>query len=156
MEFRALTIIGCDPGPSASALCVVSPDYRIQSAAKVPNAEAEVTLRALLDKDATFVVESLQSYGKPVGRETFETAYAIGAFRYLAEQAGATCALIPRQEYVNCICGCRGTDSVLRQALELRFGGYKKGDVLNSLNGTDLRSAYAVAVYWMDREKWRS
>ncbi len=152
-------IIGIDPGPTQSAYAIVNPDYSIYAAARVENRHLLNSLQTFLaDNDTmkTVVIESIQSYGAPVGRETFETCYQIGAFRYIAEQSiWANCVLIPRQEYVNAICGCRGTDAVLRQALLLRFGGDKKGEPLNALKGsTDLRSAYAVAVYHMDKAKW--
>lgn len=146
-------VVGVDPGPSHSAICVVCPDYSIQSAVKVPNDEAEVILRALLDRETELVLEGIQSYGMPVGRETFETCYWIGEFRAIAKGAAAPWTIYPRQEYVTAVCGCRGSDSILRQALLMRFGGYKGTEPLNALKGTDLRSAFAVAVYHLDKER---
>lgn len=148
-------VCGIDPGPTHSAYAVVCPDYSIKEAGKLENWALEQHLRSLDVADVA--IESIQSYGKPVGRETFETCYAIGAFRYIVERRNHGAAyLIPRQEYANSICGGKSSDAMLRQALLLRFGSDAKGGPLNVLKGhSDLRSAYAVAVYWLDREKWK-
>jgi hypothetical protein len=147
-------VIGIDPGPTHSAYAVVCPDYSIKAAAKVENWLLE---KYIINEDPeTVVIESIQSYGKPVGRETFETCYAIGAFRYVADcRINSVVQLIPRQEYANALCGCPGNDAKLRQTLLLRFGSDTKGGPLYALKGnTDLRSAYAVAVYWLDTQRW--
>lgn len=150
--------VGIDPGPTHSAYAVVFSDYSVIEAAKVENDELLGILHygSAADPSVTVVIESIVSYGQPVGKETFETCYWIGEFRRQLKDDGLDYALIPRQEYVNSICGCKGNDTILRQALLLRFGGDKKGEPLNCLKGSsDLRSAYALAVYWLDAQKWR-
>ncbi len=155
-------IIGIDPGPVSSAYAVVCPDYSIKAAAKVDNQTMRDILHGWREFHAdastefdTAVIESIQSFGKPVGRETFETCYQIGRLQEICDNRGTQSVLIPRQEYANAICGCQASDSKLRQALLLRFGSDAKGQPLNALKGhSDLRSAYAVAVYYLDRQKW--
>jgi hypothetical protein len=150
-------IIGIDPGPVSSGYAVVCPDYSIECAGKDDNRLAEKIIYEWIkaNRGSTVAIESIQSYGKPVGRETFETCYQIGRMMQIAESAGATVALIPRQEYANAICGAKANDAMLRQALLLRFGSDAKGGPLNALKGnSDLRSAYAVAVYWIDKCRW--
>jgi hypothetical protein len=92
----------------------------------------------------------------PVGREVFETAYEIGRLMQWFDQFSIRYSLYPRQEYAHSICGTgKISDSILRQALLLRFGGDKKDEPLHQLKGSsDLRSAYAVAVYHLDKKKW--
>jgi hypothetical protein len=149
-------ILGIDPGPTETAFCVANDDYTILSADKVANKMLIASLKnnSLPYKEA--VVESLQSFGMPVGREVFETAYMIGRLQQRLEDEGLIVTLYPRQEYAHSICGTgKISDSILRQALLLRFGGDKRGEPLNKLKGSsDLRSAYAVAVYHLDKKKW--
>lgn len=146
-------VLGIDPGPAESAYALVRPDYSIISAGKLPNA----TLFDVLCNDnggssRQVAVESLQSYGMPVGRSVFETAYQIGRILRQCEIDGLAVTLYPRQEYARAICGtARVSDAILRQALLLRFGGDGKGEPLALLRGnTDKRSAYGVAAYHID------
>lgn len=157
-------IIGIDPGPTHTAWVILKDDGTVDSAEKLPNPVVNQCLReVLVNADIrAVVIESIQSYGKPVGRETFETCYQIGRLIEICDwhrgigAGGAFTHLYPRQEYVNAICGCKGNDAILRQALLLRFGSDKKGEPLHALKGcTDLRSAFAVAVYHQDRQKWQ-
>lgn len=153
-RYIAGLIIGIDPGPAQSALVAVHPDYTIEAAAKLDNDQAVAQMGAFMaDRRYTQVaIEGLACYGRPVGRETFETAYMVGAFRQIAQSAFRGCTIYHRPEYANAIAGTgKVTDAMLFQALRFRFGGTKKGEPLALLRGeSDLRSAFAVAVYHVD------
>lgn len=149
-------VMGIDPGPTHSAYALVRQDYSLVRAAKVPNAQIAVEDRYSdsLDGLVHVAIEGIACYGRPVGRETFETAYEVGEYRALCRLAGVPCTIYARPEYANAIAGCgKVTDAMLYQALRLRFGGANKGEPLYALKGeSDLRSAYAIAVYWLDRQ----
>ena len=149
-----MNILGIDPGPKESAYCLVTEDYWICSAEKISNDVLIYKTNRLLFDNAA--IESLQSFGMPVGREVFETAYMIGRIQQKLADLSRVYDLYPRQEYAHSICGTgKISDAILRQALLLRFGGDKKGEPLHQLKGSsDLRSAYAVAVYHLDKKKW--
>lgn len=145
-------ILGIDPGPAQSALCYVARGYEVKTADKVDN---DVLIRDFLKIDPIIrqvAIESIQSYGMAVGREVFDTCFMIGRLIQVCRDRGIPYALYPRPEYARRICGVgKVNDSVLRQALLLRFGGDKKGEPLYALKGcTDKRSAFAVAAYHID------
>lgn len=152
-------VMGIDPGPTYSAYALVRQDYTIVRAAKVPNVELSLFVEDRysdsLDVLAHVVIEGLACYGRPVGRETFETAYTVGEYRALCRIADIPCTIYARPEYANALAGCgKVTDAMLYQALRLRFGGAKKSEPLYALKGeSDLRSAYGLAVYWLDRQR---
>ena len=144
--------IGIDPGSTESAFALVDGDYNVLGADKVNNEELFYRL-CVEGQECCFAIESIQSYGMAVGRSVFDTCYMIGRIQQFAEDNGIPWTLYPRPEYARAIAGVgKVTDSVLRQSLLLRFGGDKKGEPLAQLKGnTDKRSAYAVAVYHLDR-----
>lgn len=148
-------IVGIDPGPSESAYCQIE-GYDIKRAGKVDN---EFLIDLLYGLNPSHVaIESIQSYGMPVGREVFDTCYQIGRIIQKCVDGGIPYSLYPRPEYVRAICGVsKVSDSILRQSLLLRFGGDKKGEALHLLKGaSDKRSAFAVAVYHLDKDRnWR-
>jgi Holliday junction resolvasome RuvABC endonuclease subunit len=143
-------VLGVDPGPRESAFALVSEGYVVLDAGTVGNDDLAALVRRTAP--AAVAVESIQSYGMPVGRETFETCYAVGRALQACADLGTPCFLYPRPEYARRLCGVgKVSDAVLRQALLLRFGGDRKGEPLHRLKGsTDKRSAFAVAVYHRD------
>ena len=146
-------ILGIDPGPTESAYAIVRPDYTLVRARKCPNMELYALLATLhLDGVGVVAIECLACYGRPVGRETFETAYVVGDCRTLVDRTGALWVLYDRPTYANAIAGTnKVTDAMLYQALRLRFGPATKGGPLYGLRGhSDLRSAYSLAVYYLD------
>ena len=152
-----VTVLGIDPGPTHSAYALVRPDYSIVRALKVANDDFRAFFRASLLPDGVHhvAIEGLACYGRPVGRETFETAYMVGDCRTYCRLHAIPYTIYDRPTYANAIAGCgKVTDAVLYQALRLRFGGVKKGEPLFVLKGeSDLRSAYALAVYYLDCQK---
>lgn len=146
-------VIGIDPGPTETAFCACA-GYEVQWSDKV-STESMIDYINALPHKSTIVIESIQCYGMAVGKETFETCYNIGRYMQEAKRMGHTVHLYPRPEYMRSILGAKApkgkADSMLWQALKLRFGGDRKGEPLNMLKGTtDKRSAYAVAVYHLD------
>lgn len=149
-----LLVMGIDPGPTHSAYAVVQEDYSIVRACKLPNDEVREDLRSLFDRGEVghVAIEGIVCYGRPVGRETFETAYMVGEIQGMCRVADVPYTIYARPEYANAIAGCgKVTDAILYQALRLRFGGANKGEPLYALKGeSDLRSAFAIAVYSLD------
>ena len=145
------SVFGIDPGPVESAYAVVSPDQRVLHAEKVPNDSLIERIREA--PPGHVAIESIQSFGMPVGRSTFDTCYTIGRLIQVCIDLEIPFTLYPRPEYTRRICGVgKVNDAVLRQALLLRFGGDKKGEALHALKGsTDKRSAFAVAAYHIDK-----
>lgn len=146
-----MTVLGVDPGTTESGICLVGGNYDIHESHKMPSLDVVQFIRNAMP--SVVVCESIQAYGMAVGREVFETCYWIGEYRQACRQCGVPFVLYPRPEYARAIAGVQKvTDSVLRQALLLRFGGDKKGEPLFKLKGsTDQRSAFAVAAYHIDK-----
>lgn len=148
-------IIGIDPGNEESAYALVNEDYEILEAEKVSNSD----LRRVIDKRVynLIALESIQSYGMPVGRTTFETCFMIGRIIQMAGDRNKQCFLYPRPKIAQGIIGAGGkyNDAAMRQALLIRFGGDKKGEPMNILkgDGSDKRSAFATAAYHLDGAK---
>lgn len=146
-------VLGIDPGTTETGYCLIDDNYNIHTAGKLPNGEFLTLIGQM--QASHIACESIQSYGMAVGREVFETAYFIGEIRCISRLMGIPFDLYPRPEYAKSICGVsKINDSVLRQSLLLRFGGDKKGEPLFLLKGaSDKRSAFAVAVYHMDKTR---
>jgi len=146
-----MIIMGIDPGTSCSGIALVKDNYIVIDSRKIYSSEVENFIRNTSPN--IVVCESIQSYGMAVGMEIFETCFWIGEYRQVCRQCSIPFHLYPRPEYARAIAGVQKvTDSVLRQALLLRFGGDRKGEPLFKLKGsTDQRSAFAVAVHHLDK-----
>jgi hypothetical protein len=148
-----MNVLGIDPGPAESAYVVVDESMKVLMAAKVSNRDLLIEVKNFGALYAGAVaIECLQSYGPVTLSQTiWETAYWIGAFRLRAEDTSLPVHLYPRPLIARSLIGGKFSDAALRQALLTRFGGDRKGEPLNKLKGsTDLRSAFAVAVYFLD------
>lgn len=146
-----MIVLGLDPGTTETGYALTDGSFAVLDAGKIGSGLITDLIREF--NPSAVACESLQSYGAAVGREVFETAYWIGEYRYVCKQSSIDFFLYPRPEYARAIAGVQKvTDSVLRQALLLRFGGDKKGEPLFKLKGSsDQRSAFAVAVYHIDK-----
>lgn len=111
----ATKIIGIDPGPRESAY-VVWDGQRVVASGDHPNHE----LAKRLDSASCPVAcEWIESFGMAVGREVFETVFAIGMFSQHVEGI----RLVPRRNVKLHVCGSpRAKDGNIRQALIDRFG----------------------------------
>lgn len=119
MDATRITV-GIDPGPRESAV-VVWDGSRVVESADYGNAELR---RDVLRCRNEIACEWIESFGMAVGREVFETVFAIGTF-----SAGVRMRLIPRRDVKLHLCGSpRAKDANIRQALIDRFGpvGTKK------------------------------
>lgn len=148
-----MTIIGLDPGYERSAMVVLRdgvPDGHWLE----PN---DVTLYRLRTRVAdgpacqnTLVIEQIESFGMPVGREVFETVWWSGRF---TEAWGGDIARVPRRAVKLALCQSpKANDASIRQALIDHFGpGREKAIGTKKAPGplyglkADLWAALAVA-----------
>ena len=153
-------ICAIDPGPAQSAW-VVFGDHEIRSCGIENNLALIDRLRALRELEAvsTLVIEGVQSFGMPVGREVFETCVWSGRFIQAWDKPYRT---LGRREIKLELCGsARAKDANIRQALIDDFpatGGGKVRQVGTKakpgpLYGVkaDIWSALAVAVVY---QRW--
>lgn len=114
--------IGIDPGPRESAY-VVWDGIRVIQSGDMPNRELAEYLDSASD-GVTVACEWIESFGMAVGREVFETVFAIGTF-----SQHAVLRLVPRRDVKLHLCASpRAKDGNIRQALIDRLGavGTKK------------------------------
>lgn len=149
-------ILAIDPGTWQSAM--VSWDGRSIYASKMlPNSDILMGFRThevVDDQPPVLVLEKVESFGMPVGKEVFATVFWCGRFAEAWEQAGGRFTELSRREVKLHICGhARATDANIRQALIDRFGpiGTKKSPgPLYGLKGHEF-AALAVAVTYYDQ-----
>lgn len=152
----SLLVIGCDPGPTASAV-VMFDGERVLHATHGPNEDIEEWLRDLSrpNDKLVLVLEKVESFGMAVGAEVFETVFHTGRFTVVFEPC--RWERLPRRVIKQHLCHtARATDANIRQALLDRFGGAEKAigkkasqGPLYGLKG-HLWSAFAVAITWFD------
>lgn len=114
--------VGIDPGPRESAY-VVWDGTRVIESGDLPNGKLAEYLDSASD-GVTVACEWIESFGMAVGREVFETVFAIGMF-----SQHAVLRLVPRRDVKLHLCASpRAKDGNIRQALIDRFGvvGTKK------------------------------
>ena len=148
-------VLSIDPGTSLSAYLVMeTEDYKILDKGKVANDVLIGMVRTgYFDMLA---IEGFQSFGMPVGKEVFDTAYYIGRLMQIAEDLGSKVRMVYRSEVKlhHCLTP-RAKDANIRQAMLDRFGvqGTKKNP--GPLHGVtaDIFSALAIAAYVADTEK---
>lgn len=102
------------------------------------------------------VIEGINSYGMPVGREIFATCYWIGRFWQKALDRGMAVWLVSRQEIKVHHCGsARAKDSNLRQALLDKYGpqGTKKEPGVTYGLSKHLWSAFAIATWYTETKQ---
>ena len=119
-------LVAGDPGPSRSALVELREGRPIRRWL-APNDQIRAALKTLWRGDRTvrLVVEAMESYGKPVGRETFETCVWAGRF---AEAWGddTRLAWLPRRTVKLQLCGrTTAKDGDVRQAVLDHYGASK-------------------------------
>ena len=147
-----MMVLGIDPGPKQSAYLIWdTEEARVQAHGILDN----MTLREWLMGELSFptvpVIEMVQSFGMPVGKEIFETVLFIGR---MIEIFRGNANLVYRKDIKTHYCmTTRATDANIRQALIDRFGppGTKKEP--GKLYGIkkDEWSALALAVYYTDK-----
>lgn len=101
-------------------------------------------------------IEGFQSFGMPVGKEVFETAYFIGRLTEKALIHGIHTDMVFRSQVKLHHCNsARAKDPNVRQVMLDRFGkpGTKKNQGKTYGFKKDMWSALAIASYWSDTHK---
>lgn len=156
--------VGIDPGTYESGVAVIDSETLAPIlAVKIKNEETVATLKQTFadhgidPADADFAIEGVTSYGRPVGRETFQTCEWIGRYdEQLRAWTGRYPERVYRIEEKKCLCGTgRARDADIRRALIGAIGpiGTKKnpGPLYNVTR--DAWSAIAVAVTHIEKER---
>jgi hypothetical protein len=145
-------VLSIDPGTSLSAYLVMeTDDYSIIDKGKVAN---DVLIGMV--KTGYFdmlAIEGFQSFGMPVGKEVFDTAYYIGRLLQIAEDLGSKTRMVYRSDVKMHHCHTMmAKDTNIRQALIDRFGepGTKKNPGVTYGITKDTWSALAIAVFVAD------
>jgi hypothetical protein len=158
-----MNIIAIDPGPTKSALVYLEdgrPTFTLL--------ERNEAIRDVLMMDnpwlpgqfhdlSTLVIEQIESFGMPVGREIFETVFWAGRF---AECWGGPWTRVTRKAVKLHLCGqTRAKDPNIRQALIDRFGGQERAIGRKAAPGplytikADLWSALALGLTYLDQQQ---
>ena len=153
-----MRILAVDPGTEQSAFVLW--DGAVRDRGVVANNDFVRDLRRTkLVEDSTLVIEKVESFGMPVGKETFRTVFWSGCFCEAWNARGGPYIEMPRRQVKLHICGhARATDANIRQALIDRIGpiGTKKNQgPLYGLKGHEF-AALAVAVTYYDQHSGES
>ena len=152
-----MRILGIDPGTTQSGYVIYdTSSHSLHEKGKVDNEHLEIMLPFLKFDEAA--IEILVSYGQPVGKETFETAYFIGKVFKTMENFGRTYHRYSRNEVCDSfgvVTGNGGKDTQLRAIIESKFGKSRKYVIgtkkfpgpLYGMVGSDMFSALALAMY---------
>lgn len=153
-----MTVLGIDPGTYESAWCILVSGVPVDFA-KMENDQLRLWLAGASEfpKSDTLVIEEMQSYGMPAGREMFETCFWSGRF---VEAWGGNFVKLPRKEVVGHLCNSgRAKDANVRQAIIDRFGGKAAAIGTKKSPGPlygmskDCWSACAIALTHYDRTR---
>lgn len=155
-----IIIIGIDPGTVESAYVQLR-NGKIHDHAKVENRHLLDVISSLDlpyhwgDGGRMIAIEFLQSFGMPVGKEVFETAYLIGRIQQCAIDRKVEVLPVYRKQVVLHHCGSpRAKDANIRQAMLDRWGpqGTKKTPGPTYGIKADVWSALAIASYALDQQ----
>lgn len=143
-----MIILAVDPGTIESAFVVLeTEDYTIIDKGKVEN---DVLIGMV--KTGYFdmlAIEGFQSFGMPVGKEVFDTAYYIGRLLQIADDLGSKVRMVYRSDVKlhHCLTP-RAKDANIRQVMLDRFGaqGTKKSPGMTYGISKDMWSALAIAA----------
>ena len=165
-----MVVIGVDPGNIHSAISVYDGEW-IVFCQKIPNktdndvewdffdtlkhryilAHKPMSEGGLVEK---VFIETIQSYGMPVGQEVFETCFYIGRLQLLLEQNDIPYEMVKRSEIKLHHCGTtRAKDTNIKAALVERFGDKGTKSAPGFFYGVtgDGWSACAIAIYGHDK-----
>jgi hypothetical protein len=154
-------ILAIDPGYEQSAVVRLDGGLVTFSETSPNETILEAFMEGTLDKADVILIEKIDSYGMPVGREVFETVYWSGRFHecasyYYGEYRPVE--RLTRRAVKLQICGTStAKDANVRQALIDRYGGSKaeavgtkaKPGPLYGVHG-DQWAALALAVAWAE------
>jgi len=150
-----MRILAIDPGTTQSAFMLFDKDADNPIIEKGIMENGEMILTLFRRKAGDFgkdhlVIESIASYGMPVGKEVFATCIWIGRFIQAFLNAYPFCpwSLLARQQIKLTLCkSARAKDANVRQALIDIYGppGTKKNPGVTYGVSKDLWSALAIA-----------
>lgn len=149
-----MKIFAIDPGNIQSAYCVMDDEYHLLEFKKADNREVMSIMLGWLDWIDEVCIERMQSYGMPVGKETFEACEWIGRFSQEAEKQVPVTYLFRQQEKLYICHDTKAKDANIRAALIERFakhdfkngkGTVKNKDVFYGVKA-DVWSSIAIAV----------
>lgn len=156
-----MVVTAIDPGYEQSAVLWLDLEQRALIGFQTArNADILAGLDSSLGT-SPLVLEQIESFGKPVGREVFETVFWAGRFYQAWDRHHADYVyLLSRRLVKTHLCrSASSTDAHVRQALLDRFGpGKAKAVGLKRCPGPLYRlsadgwSALALAVVWTERE----
>lgn len=150
-----MIILAVDPGTSLSGYLVMDTDtYEIIDKGKVEN--DVLTGMVKTGYFDMLAIEGFQSFGMPVGKEVFDTAYYIGRLLQIAEDLGSKTRMVYRSDIKMHHCHTlMAKDANIRQVMLDRFGaqGTKKSPGKTYGISKDIWSALAIAAYVADTEK---
>ena len=140
-------ILGIDPSPDKQAY-VMLVDGKVTSKGFVNVCEFR-NYHLGNDERVEVAIETIQSFGMPVGKSVFETCQNIGRIREIFRHDDVF--LYKRSDIKMHFCNTtRAKDSNIRQAMLDRYGGCKKGEPLEGIK-KDLWSALALCTYHKDK-----
>jgi len=145
-----MTILAIDPGHVVSAAIIWNRVEIVYKGFLEHEAMRDfIRVHACMD---VIAIETVSSYGMPVGKEVFETVRETGRYIQTCANLGAPLLLHTRQQIVMHHCRRMGGDSQVRAAMIERFGepGTKREPGHTYGLKADLWQAFAVAVYASD------
>lgn len=148
------TIFAIDPGPMQSAF-VRWDGARIVERSIWSNADLLSRLGGGFNDADVLIVEMVENYGKPAGKDLFETAVMVGAFMNAgAGMVGRFRVLRRTVKYWHCRTMKAG-DAEIRAALIGKLGEPGTKDKPGATYGVarDMWAALALAVYWTECEE---
>jgi len=146
-----MLIMAIDPGYEQSAYVLYNGRHVLEHAIE-PNDALLARLTSgqwRVGEIAVVVIEMIESFGMPVGRETFETVFLIGRIYERATLRTRRAERVTRRTVKLHLChSARAKDSNIRTALIDRFGGSKAAAI-----GT--KSARGV-LYGIRADEWQA
>lgn len=150
-----MIVLGIDPGTERSAWCFYDAEaHRVLGSDIQRNDDVRLVIKASrgVASCKALVVEMVQCYGMPVGKEVFETCVWIGRF---LESARCYSDRVTRPQCALHLCGThRAKDGSMNQALKDKLGGKGTKKAPGPLYGvkSHIWSALAVAVTWVETQ----
>lgn len=154
------TLYALDPGTEQSAIVWITPAGKVEGGLHRNDELMEVLRSAQKGEIAAtshLVIEEIESFGMPVGREVFQTVFWAG--RFAEAWSPRPWSLLPRRTVKMTLCGTsRAKDPHIRQRLIDLYGGpacAKKGGALAGIK-SHLWSALALAVTYQQTREVRA
>jgi hypothetical protein len=156
-----MNLLAIDPGTTESAYVGWDTEAQVLSFGKRENEYVRWVLPQLeAPRYTAVVIEQVESFGMPVGREVFETVHFAGRLFERFTASGFTVHRMPRRAVKLHLCGTsRAKDSNVRCALIDRFGGKQAAigtkaspGPLYGISG-DVWQALALAVTFADTQR---